>query len=58
MGWRQSSMDFLGDALRAVAGVCLTIDAILAAVFSVWFVAESLWHLHAWLGRTIFSAPW
>jgi len=58
MPWKTTVIDVLRDGLRFCAGACILIDGILLSVFSVWFVARFLWHLVAWLNRTLFLEPW
>ena len=58
MNWKTSTLEFLGDAMRFLGRVCLTVDVILLSVFSVWFVANFLWQLIGYLNRTMFRAPW
>lgn len=56
--WKASTVEFMGDVMGFAGQACLRIDSILLAVFSVWFVAELLWHLGGWLSRELFSGPW
>ena len=57
-GWRQNTMDLLRDALRFVVSACVILDGIFIAVFSVWFLAEFLWHAAQWCNRVLFGGPW
>ena len=58
MGWKQTTIGLLSDALRFVIKSFLLIDAILIALFSLWFVAQFFWHLRGFLARTMFGAEW
>ena len=58
MGWKQTTISFLGDALRFTVRACLLFDGLLFAVFSVWWIAKFFWHLHGYLNRVMFSSEW
>ena len=58
MSWKQTTLDFLGDALRFIGRACALIIVILVGLWSVWFVANLLSQLKGYCGRTIFGSPW
>lgn len=58
MSWKQSTVEFLSDALRFSVRACLLVDGILMAVLSVWFVWRFVWHVKGWLARVMFDSPW
>jgi hypothetical protein len=58
MSWNRRRTDDLANALRFVGWVFLAIDAILLAIFSLWFVWHFLAFFRDLLTRTMFSAPW
>ena len=58
MSWKESIAEAWRDALRLLAGSLLLVNAILLSVFSVWFVANFLWQLRAWLNHTLFGKQW
>lgn len=58
MSWKQTLARFIADALRLSITVCLFIDGILIALFSIWFVAKFLYQTMNWLSETLFNHPW
>lgn len=58
MSWQKNRTDSIANVLRFVGWVFLALDAILFAVFSLWFVGHFLDSLRDWLARTLFSSPW
>jgi hypothetical protein len=58
MSWAQTKLHVLADLMRFAAIGFLTIDAILLALFSTWFVARLLWQLVKLLDRTWFGTAW
>ena len=58
MSWKRSLARFIADALRLSITVCLFIDGILLALFSIWFVAKFLYQTMNWLKETLFNGPW
>lgn len=55
MSWRSTFATFLQDMLRLAVHSCLLIDGILIALFSVWFVANSMEKLMNWLKTWLFT---
>jgi len=58
MSWRQSLAQFLVDLLRVAIRVCLFIDGIMVAIFSIWFCGKFLYFTLNWLNSSMFSSPW
>jgi len=58
MNWKQTAVEYFTEILRVAGWAFLLVDAILLAIFSLWFVWRFLWHLQAWLTKTLFSKPW
>jgi hypothetical protein len=56
--WKQTTITLLADLLRLSIRVCLFIDGILAAMFSIWLCAKLLYFAINWLNRTVFGTPW
>jgi len=55
MAWQTSFAVFLQDMLRLAVRSCLLIDGILVALFSVWFVANSMYELMQWFDGWLFD---
>ena len=58
MHWKQTVLEFIGDALRFVGRACVAVNVILLGLFSVWFCVRFLWFLASWLNRSVFDEPW
>ena len=58
MSWKQATMAVMADILRFLGRSAILIDVFLISIFSVWLIAELLWHTAQWLDRTLFSGPW
>lgn len=58
MSWKQNALEFLRSGLRFAITACLFIDAIILAVWSVWFVGKFILKLTGWIDRTMFSPQW
>ena len=58
MSWKQTLVKIFIDILRISITVCLFIDGILMALFSIWFVAKFLHQTMNWLKQTLFNNPW
>jgi hypothetical protein len=56
--WRQTITEKIWDAIRLATWGLIALDFILIALFSLWFVAESLWHLRGWCSRVLFHSDW
>ena len=56
--WKQSALMLLMDILRVSIRVCLFIDGILLALFSIWFCTKFLLHTLNWLDRVMFGSYW
>jgi hypothetical protein len=56
--WRQTITEKLFDAARVAIWGALAIDLFLMCVFSVWFLADGLWHLRGWCSRVLFGSDW
>lgn len=58
MSWQKNVTEKISDYLRFAGYACLAIDAILLALFSVWFVSKLAWFTLNWLNRVIFPHYW
>ena len=58
MSWKHKVVTVVAEAFAAIWRICITIDVILLAVFSVWAVSKTLWHVAAWMNRTVFGEMW
>ncbi len=58
MIWKKPIIETLCDVLRFSVWSCLILNGMLASVFSVYFVARFLWHLHHWCDRVLFGHDW
>ena len=58
MAWKTGFFDKVSDFLRFVAYGCIAVNAIILAVFTVWFTAKFVWHLIDWLNRVMFANKW
>ena len=51
-------MDILREVMRFTVASCVIADALVLAIFSVWFVLKFVVHLRDYLARTLFGSPW
>ena len=58
MSWKQNLSSLLADLLRLSIRVCLFVDGILLALFSVWLTFRFLYQTIGWLNRVLFSGAW
>ena len=56
--WKQTTLTLLADMLKLSIRICLVIDGILVALFSIWFCGKLLYFVIHWLNRTVFGSPW
>jgi len=58
MSWKQTAAGILADMLRLSIRVCMFIDGIMVAFFSIWFCFKFLYFSINWLNRILFGSPW
>jgi hypothetical protein len=56
--WRQTIVELIWDVVRLATWGVIALDLVLIALFSLYFIALTLWHLAGYCNRTIFHAPW
>jgi hypothetical protein len=56
--WRQNVTEKLWDGIRLTTWGVLAVDVALLCMFSLWFIAMSLWHLRGWCARVLFNSDW
>jgi len=56
--WRDSVIAFARNILRFTLWICLVIDVLMLAIFSIAFTFQFLRHLWSWCQRVLFDEPW
>ena len=56
--WRQTILHLFRDVLRFALWLCVVINGLMLAFFSILFVHQFLRHLWSWCTRVLFSRPW
>lgn len=56
--WKQTIVDLFINVMRLMLRVCLFLNCLMLALFSIWFCASFLIKLMGWLHRTLFSHDW
>lgn len=56
--WKTPLLTKAKDFIRAMLWLCMVVNALLAAVFTIWFAGHFFWNLRGWCLRVLFQSPW